>query len=308
MDPLRLCLTMLPRECGDAGATPYFLHPTGPVLLGEQMKSFKDKVAVITGAGSGIGQALALALAKAGAVLAISDVNEANVANTAVQCAALGATVKHYQLDVGSRDAIYTHAAAVMAEFGRVNLVINNAGVAVNASVRETTDADFEWLMNINFWGVVHGTRAFLPHLTASGEGHIVNISSIFGMIGVPKQSAYNAAKFAVRGFTESLRQEMDIEGASIGVSCVHPGGVRTNIAKAARKGASDTNRDLGAVFDKLARTTPAKAAEVILAGVQRNESRIFVGADAKLIDGMQRLLGSSYQKIIGPGFEKQLK
>lgn len=270
------------------------------------MKSFKNKVAVVTGAGSGIGQALALALAKAGAELAISDINASNVADTASQCTALGAKVKHYQLDVGSRDAIYGHAAEVMSDFGRVNLVINNAGVALNATVRELSDEDFEWLMNINFWGVVHGTRAFLPHLTASAEGHIVNVSSIFGMIGVPKQSAYNAAKFAVRGFTEALRQEMALERAAVGVSCVHPGGVRTNIAKAARKGASDANRDLGAAFDKLARTTPERAATIILDGVRRNESRIFVGADAKAIDWMQRLMGSGYQKIVGPAYARQ--
>ena len=272
------------------------------------MKSFKDKVAVVTGAGSGIGQALAVALAKAGAQLAISDISESNVAETARQCSAQGVKVAHYKLDVASRDAIYAHADEVLREFGRVNLLINNAGVAVNASVRETTDADFEWLMNINFWGVVHGTRAFLPHLTASGEGHLVNISSIFGMIGVPKQSAYNAAKFAVRGFTESLRQEMVNEGAMVGVSCVHPGGVRTNIANAARKGVSDANRDLGAMFEKMAKTTPAKAADIILDGVRGNESRIFVGADAKALDWMQRLLGSNYQKIIGPGFARQGK
>ncbi|MES2883239.1 MAG: SDR family NAD(P)-dependent oxidoreductase [Pseudomonadota bacterium] len=272
------------------------------------MKSFKDKVAVVTGAGSGIGQALALALAKEGAQLAISDIHEGQVAETARQCSGLGAKVCHYKLDVSNRDAIYAHADAVVNAFGRVNLVINNAGVAVNASVRETTDADFEWLMNINFWGVVHGTRAFLPLLTASGEGHVVNISSIFGMIGVPKQSAYNAAKFAVRGFTESLRQEMVNEGAIVGVSCVHPGGVRTNIANAARKGASDAHRDLGAVFEKMAKTTPEKAASIILAGVRRNQSRIFVGADAKALDFMQRFLGSGYQKILGPAFERQVK
>ncbi len=272
------------------------------------MKSFKDKVAVVTGAGSGIGQALAIALAKAGAQLAISDINESKLVETAAQCAALGATVRHYKLDVGSRDAIYAHAEEVASTFGRVNLVINNAGVAVSATVRELTDEDFEWLMNINFWGVIHGTRAFLPHLTASGEGHLVNVSSIFGMIGVPKQSAYNAAKFAVRGFTEALRQEMAGEGSIVGVSCVHPGGVKTNIAAAARKGASDANTDLGAMFDKLARTTPARAAEVILDGVRCNQSRIFIGADARLLDLLQRLLGSAYQKIIGPLYLRNVK
>ena len=270
------------------------------------MKSFREKVAVVTGAGSGIGQALALALAREGTELALSDINEKNVAATASECAAAGAKVRAYKLDVGSREAVYQHAADVVRDFGRVNLVINNAGVAVNASVRELSDADFEWLMNINFWGVIHGTRAFLPHVTASGDGHIVNVSSIFGMIGVPKQSAYNVAKFAVRGFTESLRQEMEIEKAPVGISCVHPGGVRTNIAKAARKGASDANKDLGAVFDKLAKTTPAKAAEVILRGVKKNEARIFVGADAKALDVMQRLLGSGYQTVVGRGFARQ--
>ncbi|MFT3882604.1 MAG: SDR family oxidoreductase [Gemmatales bacterium] len=271
------------------------------------MRTFKDKVAVVTGAGSGIGQALALELAKAGALLAISDINIDHVAATAQQCAAFGKKVKHYQLDCGKRDAIYTHADEVMKDFGSVNLLINNAGVAVNATVREISDEDFHWLMDINFWGMVHGSRAFLPHLTASGDGHLVNISSIFGMIGVPKQSAYNAAKFAIRGFTEALRQELILEKAPVQVSCVHPGGIKTNIARAARKGASDKDKDISINFDNFARTTASQAANIILQGIKRHKPRIFVGMDSKIIDLLQRVLGARYQNIVGPVYERRM-
>lgn len=270
------------------------------------MKSFKDKVAVITGAGSGIGQALAIELARAGAQLAISDIHASNVAGTAEQCSASGGKVKHYQLDCGNRDAIYAHADEVMRDFGTVNLLINNAGVAVNATVRELTDEDFQWLMNINFWGMVHGTKAFLPHLTASGEGHLVNISSIFGMIGVPRQSAYNASKFAIRGFTESLRQELILEKAPVQVSCVHPGGIKTNIARSARHGPSDASKDIGAHFEQLARTTASQAANIILRGIKRNQPRIFVGMDSKIIDLLQRFMGANYQYVFGPAFDRR--
>ena len=161
------------------------------------MKDLNNKVAVVTGAGSGIGRALALSLAKRGCRLALSDVNDKGLAETAALVKK--AEVKTYHLDVADRDAIYAHAKEVVADFGKVNLIINNAGVALSASVREMSDEDFSWLMDINFWGVAHGTRAFLPHLIESGDGHVVNVSSVFGLIGVPKQSAYNAAKFAVR-------------------------------------------------------------------------------------------------------------
>lgn len=270
------------------------------------MRSFQNKVAVITGAGSGIGQGLAIALARAGAQLAISDINADNIAATAQQCIALGAKTKHYQLDCGKRDAIYAHAEDVVRDFGSVNLLINNAGVAVNATVRELTDEDFHWLMNINFWGMVHGSRAFLPHLTASGDGHLVNISSIFGMIGVPRQAAYNASKFAIRGFTEALRQELILEKAPVQVSCVHPGGVKTNIARAARKGASDANRDISVAFERFARTTSSQAANIILQGIKRNKARIFVGLDSKILDLIQRAMGARYQNLVGPGFDKR--
>ena len=261
------------------------------------MKDLNNKVAVVTGAGSGIGRALALALAGRGCRLALSDVNEAGLAQTLEELK--GRDVKAYRLDVSDKDAIYAHAEEVAKDFGQVNLVINNAGVALSASVREMTDEDFQWVMDIDFWGVAHGTRAFLPHLIASGDGHVVNISSVFGMIGVPKQSAYNAAKFAVRGFTEALRQEMQLENQPVAVSCVHPGGIRTNIANSARMGKSENGAAQRQGFDKLAMTTPDKAAAIIVKGILKNESRILVGPDAWGIDAVNRLLGSAYQPLV---------
>ncbi|MEX0603270.1 MAG: SDR family NAD(P)-dependent oxidoreductase [Marinobacter sp.] len=261
------------------------------------MKDLKNKVAVITGAGSGIGRALAKELASRGCRLALSDVNEAGLKQTVELCDAID--VKAYLLDVSDRDAIYAHAEAVAKDFGTVNLVINNAGVALSATVREMTDDDFKWVMDIDFWGVAHGTRAFLPHLIASGDGHVVNISSVFGLIGVPKQSAYNAAKFAVRGFTEALRQEMKLEKQPVAISCVHPGGIRTNIANSARMGKSENAIAQRKGFDKLAVTTPEKAAAVIVKGILRNESRILVGPDAWGIEVINRVLGSAYQPLV---------
>ena len=164
------------------------------------------------------------------------------------------------------------------------------------ATVEEMDYQDLDWIVGINFWGVVHGTKAFLPHLIASGDGHLVNVSSVFGLVGVPTQSAYNATKFAVRGFTESLRQEMQLERRPVGVSCVHPGGIRTNIARDARGGGSRSSDDLARDFARVARTTPESAARTILKGVQRNHARILIGADAHLIDAAPRLLGSGYQ------------
>lgn len=269
------------------------------------MKELNNKVAVVTGAGSGIGRALAKLLAARGCRLALSDVNEAGLKETAESCGAK--EVRTYLLDVSDRDAIYAHADQVAKDFGQVNLIINNAGVALSASVREMTDDDFKWVMDIDFWGVAHGTRAFLPHLIASGDGHVVNVSSVFGLIGVPKQSAYNAAKFAVRGFTEALRQEMQVEGQPVAVSCVHPGGIRTNIANAARMGKSENADAQRKGFDKLAMTTPEKAAETIVKGILRDESRILVGPDAWGIDALNRLLGAAYQPLVARFSRKNL-
>jgi NAD(P)-dependent dehydrogenase (short-subunit alcohol dehydrogenase family) len=260
------------------------------------MKNFNGRVAVITGAGSGIGRALALELAGRGARLALSDVNAVGVADTAASCEKLGVQAKGYVLDVADREAVHAHAAEVVADFDKVNLVVNNAGVAVMATVEEMTYKDFDWIMGINFWGVIHGTKAFLPHLIASGEGHLVNVSSVFGLVGVPTQSAYNATKFAVRGFTEALRQEMLIEKRPVGVSCVHPGGIRTNIARDARSAGDIPDEKKASDFAKIARTSPEDAAKTILRGVERNRARILIGADAHVIDAAPRVLGSGYQ------------
>ena len=266
------------------------------------MKNFADRVAVITGAGSGIGRALAIELAARGAKLAVSDIDEVAVADTAAHCEKLGAEARSYRLDVADRAAVTAHAEAVASEFGRVNLVVNNAGVAVMATVEDLTYEDFDWIVGINFWGVVHGTKAFLPHLIASGDGHLVNISSVFGLVGVPTQSAYNATKFAVRGFTEALRQEMLIEKRPVGVSCVHPGGIRTNIARDARSADDSTADQRATDFARIARTTPEDAAKTILRGVERNRSRILIGPDAYVFDAVPRLLGPSYQRVAALG------
>jgi NAD(P)-dependent dehydrogenase (short-subunit alcohol dehydrogenase family) len=262
------------------------------------MRDFGGKVAVITGAGSGIGRAVALELAARGARLAISDVNAANVSETAQQCSARGAEVEPYELDVSERDAVFAHADEVASRFGGVNLIFNNAGVAMHQAIIDTPVEDFEWLMGINYWGVVYGTKAFLPHLVASGDGYVVNISSVFGIIAVPGQSAYNSAKFAVRGFTEALREEMLAAGLPVGVSCVHPGGVKTSIARSAKTPGRDA-AEAADRFEKMARLTPAKAAQIIIRGVEREQARILVGGDAKFIDVMQRVLGSRYQEIV---------
>jgi len=269
------------------------------------MKQFDSKVAVVTGAASGIGQALALRLAGEGARLAISDVNEEGLEETRAAVAEAGAEVHAKRLDVADRQAFYAYADEVAAHFGGVNLVVNNAGVALSASIREMKLEDLDWLMGINFWGVIYGTKAFLPHLEQTGDGHIVNISSVFGIIGIPTQAAYNAAKFGVRGFTEALRIELDIADVGVSCTCVHPGGIRTNIARNARMpgGTPVGDKDEAVVqFDKMARTTPDKAARVILRGIRRNSRRVLIGADAHLIDVMQRTMPTGYQRIIGGG------
>ncbi|MFE0022878.1 SDR family NAD(P)-dependent oxidoreductase [Amycolatopsis sp. NPDC059021] len=258
------------------------------------MKRFTGKVAVITGAGSGIGRALALELSRRGARLALSDVDADRAEATAKQA---GAAARSYRLDVSDRAAVLAHAEEVAGDFGEVNLVVNNAGVALGATVEEMSWEDYDWLMGINLGGVVNGTKAFLPHVIASGDGHIVNISSVFGFIGVPTQSAYNAAKFAVRGFTESLRQEMLIAGHPVGVSCVHPGGIKTNIVRDSRNAGGEDPEQAAAGFEKIARTSPEKAALTIVRGIERRSARILIGPDAYVLDAIPRVLGAAYQR-----------
>lgn len=265
------------------------------------MKDFRDRVAVITGAGSGIGRALALRFARRGAHLALSDVNEEGLAETARQVAGHG-RVTTTRLDVSDREAVYAHAEEVEREHGAAHLVVNNAGVALVASARRCTIEEMEWLMGINFWGVVYGTKAFLPILEKQPEGHIVNISSIFGIIAYPMNSAYNASKFAVRGFTEALRIELELDGSSVSCTSVHPGGIKTNIAASARHGANDRTPDrdkLASTFEKMARTTPDQCAATIISAVEKNLPRVLVGTDAQLMEKVQRTMPAGYQKAI---------
>lgn len=264
------------------------------------MKSFDGKVAAITGAASGIGRALAKDLAARGCNLALSDIDEDELEKTASLARREGAEITATLVDVAEREAVYNWADDVYEHFGRVHLIFNNAGVSLSAAVEAMDLEDLEWLMNINFWGVVYGTKAFLPHLRATGRGHVVNISSIFGIVAMPTQSAYNAAKFAVRGFTESLRAELDYEDGPISCTSVHPGGVKTNIVNDARFGDSGplerTPDEIIAEFnEELARLSPEAAAEQILAGVRADKRRVLVGGDAKVLEKIQRLFPSSY-------------
>lgn len=266
------------------------------------MYALAGKVAVVTGAGSGIGRALAQNLAKRGCTLAISDINEAGLAETVASLG--GAKVYSQKLDVADRAAFYAFAEKVKQQFGGVHLVINNAGVAVSESVADLTYEDFEWLMNINFWGVVYGTKAFLPGMMAQNDGVIVNISSIFGIIAVPMQGSYNAAKFAVRGFTEALRHELRESGSGVRAITVHPGGIKTNIVRNARlhkdpQGVTDKAK-LAAEFERMAMTTPAQAAETIVRGVERGDRRVLIGADARLMDRLQRWMPVRYWDVMG--------
>ena len=268
-----------------------------------EMKKFQDKVAAITGAGSGIGRALALDLAGRGCHLALSDINEVGLAETVRQIGTPGVRVTAQAVDVADRRAVYDWADQVVAEHGKVNLIFNNAGVALGSTIEGMSYDDIEWLMNINFWGVVYGTKAFLPHLKASGEGHIANVSSVFGLAGIPTQGAYNAAKFAVRGFTECLRQELDMTDSGVSATSIHPGGIKTAIARSARMNSNiaDLGLDVDGSTAKLERgfiTSPEKAARIILRAVERNQRRVLVGPDAYVFDWMVRLLPSRYQDI----------
>lgn len=267
------------------------------------MKVLRGRVAAVTGAASGIGRGLALALAEEGVALALCDVDAEGLEQTRARVEGAGVKATAARVDVADRAAVFAWAEQVASDHGRVNLVFNNAGVALGARVARMDLADFEWLMGIDFWGVVHGTQAFLPHLVRSGEGHVVNVSSVFGLIGFPGQSAYNAAKFGVRGFTEALRMELEIERLPVSASCVHPGGIRTAIARKARIGADeewDGDREqMNAEFERVARITPEAAARIILAGVRRDARRILVGRDARVVSGLQRLFPASYQRLV---------
>ncbi|MFP5322761.1 MAG: SDR family NAD(P)-dependent oxidoreductase [Acidimicrobiia bacterium] len=275
------------------------------------MQDLRGRVAAITGAGSGIGRALAVELARKGAHLALSDVDEIGLAETQAKAEGFGVKVTSAVVDVADREAVHAWADQVVADHGKVNLIFNNAGVALGATVDGMRYEDLEWLMGINFWGVVHGTKAFLPHLKASGEGHVVNISSVFGLLGIPSQSAYNAAKFAVRGFTDALRMELEIDPCGVSATTVHPGGIKTNIAKNARMDESVTSltddpEEARREFEKLFVTTPEKAAAQIIAAVEQDKRRALIGPDAKVLDLVSRLPAGLVQRAIIRGAKRR--
>ena len=259
---------------------------------------FNGRVAVITGAGGGIGRALSLALAEEGALLAVSDIDEAGLAQTARRCVATGASVRKDILDVTERAAVSAYADDVALHFGRVNLVINNAGIIFTGNITQSTYDDLERVIDVDFWGVVNGTKAFLPHLISSGAGYLVNISSAYGLIAAPAYSAYNAAKFAVRGFTEAVQQEMKVAGHPIQVSCVYPGAVQTLILRTSKFAEGQDHAAINDLFDKMARTPPERAAATILRGVRAGRGRILIGPDARVADLLARLSGTGYQRL----------
>jgi NADP-dependent 3-hydroxy acid dehydrogenase YdfG len=281
----------------------------------KKMKSFKDKVAVITGAGSGMGRYLAVLLAKDGADVSVCDVNEETLNETVEMLRKYNVSVSSHLLDVSDKEAIEALPGKVIEQHGKVDMVFNNAGVTTGTHFKDMDENNWDWVMGINFDGVINSTRAFIPHMVDSPEAAIVNTSSIFGMVAVPGQTVYHATKFAVRGFTESLAMEMKETNPNLQIHCVHPGHIGTNIAADARFDEENFNQDdtqvSNSIFTRNAPKSqkemgdlfreggmhPSKAAEIILNGVKKNKTRIFIGLDAKLLDLSQRIFPKHYHK-----------
>ncbi len=265
------------------------------------MAYYQGKTAVVTGAASGIGRALTIRMVRDGARVAAADVNAAGLDETLRLCADLPGSADKYILDVSDRAAFFAFADQVLADFGTLELVFNNAGVAQFGLARNLDIEDYEWLLGINLWGVIYGSKAFMPHMLARKSGQIVNISSVFGFVGIRGQSAYNTSKFAVRGFTESLAREL--VGTGVSGHCVHPGGIRTNIASDARfKDGGDlyaSKEEAIKLSDKILFTAPDKAARIILRGVARNKRRIRVGVDALFYDLLARVAPVGYGRVL---------
>lgn len=264
---------------------------------------FANKICVVTGAGSGIGRATALELARNGAAhLVMADINRENLEATHELVREAGASANIVQLDVSNREAMYDLAQQTLESHGRVDFVLNNAGIANIAPVESLAIEDFERVMNVDFWGVVHGTQAFLPAMIQRDFGHIANISSIFGFIGVPNQGAYNSAKFAVHGFTEALRQEM--YGTGVKISCIHPGGIDTPIARNALlpqgEDTEERREEIATSFKSMVKSTPIQAAQTILKGVEKGKARILIGRDAHMVDIIRRIFPTRYGDILG--------
>ena len=261
----------------------------------------KDRTAVITGAGSGIGRAIAQSLAQRGCHLALADISEAGLAETVGMLDGTNVRVTSHKLDVADRDAVAAFPDIVAGTHGGAALLFNNAGVALSGTFDQVSERDFEWLFEINFWAVVRLTRAFMPLLKANDEARLVNLSSLFGLISPPGQTAYAASKFAVRGFSNALRYEL--EGSNVGVTVVHPGGVATKIADNARRPAGTSNADVNEQIERARRVLtmpPAQAGEIIVKAVERNAARVLVGRDAKMMALLERLAPVSYWNILG--------
>jgi short-subunit dehydrogenase len=277
------------------------------------MTAIRGAAAAVTGAASGIGRALALELAARGSDLALADRDEAGLQMVAAEIAKAGPRkVTLHRVDIGDPGQVADFAQAAISAHPALNIVVNNAGVALLGQFTEIDQAQFDWLMNINFWGVVHSTRAFLPHLSRQGAAHIVNLSSIFGIVAPPGQTAYAAAKFAVRGFSESLRHELQMANSPVRLLVVHPGGVATNIARNSRSGtglADNAQRaEMIDRFDKVAKTTPQAAALRIIKGIEKNKPRILIGHDARMIDILQRLRPGTYWSVLARKIEQAAK
>jgi short-subunit dehydrogenase len=274
------------------------------------MTTIRGAAAAVTGAAGGIGRALALELAARGCDLALADRDEAGLQSVAAEVAKAGQRkVSVHRVDVGESTEIAGFAQAAISAHPGLNIVVNNAGVGLLGQFTEIDQAQFDWLMNINFWGVVHSTRAFLPHLVQQSAAHIVNLSSIFGIIAPAGQTAYSSAKFAVRGFSESLRHELQMAGSPVRLTVVHPGGIATNIARNSRvgTGVTDNARRAQAIerFDEVAKTTPQAAALRIIEGIEKNKPRILIGNDARLLDILQRLRPGTYWSVLAKRIEK---
>jgi NAD(P)-dependent dehydrogenase (short-subunit alcohol dehydrogenase family) len=278
------------------------------------LKDLNGKIAAITGAGSGIGKATAILLAREGCGCAIADIDEAGLRRTEDEIRALGAAIHATVLDVSDREAVYEWADEVARHFGKVNLVINNAGVSMGVDIEDMSYEDLEWLLGINFYGMVYGTKAFLPFLKQTEEGHLVNLSSVFGLIATPTQSAYTCAKFAIKGFTECLRLELEADGCNVSCTVVHPGGVKTHIARDGRISESLMQRhglsreEMADNFERTARTTPERAAELIVQGIKKNKHRVLVGPDAHVIDMVQRLMPTVYLRLMSLNYRLMQK
>ena len=266
----------------------------------------EGRTAVITGAGGGIGRAIAVSLANRGCHLALADIDEAGLVETADLVRVNGVRVSRHRVDVADRIAVAEFPNLVVAEHAGVDVLVNNAGVAVGGTFEQVSDEDFEWLFEVNFWGVVRMTRAFLPLLRASDDARVVNLSSVYGLIAPPEQVAYAASKFAVRGFSEALRHEL--EGSGVGVTVVHPGGVATSIAEKARMPAGVSDEEIARRlkrYRKLLRLPPELAGETIVRGIERRQPRVLIGSDAKVISLVTRLLPVSYWKFFGRRYEQ---